>query len=355
MLIRTWNRFATNNDRFGPGHPEYRRAYLINTILVAMAIVFLFFLALNAALLRQGSVAAINLFGIAAAMAALIGFHKRDRIQASAVATVSIEILVLTGLLLLREHRQYAFYWIMIIPLSSFFLLGRRLGRLFTVAVFVCFAALIAFRFEAWREAGFGLESLFNVVLALFSLTLMVGYYEQSRYEAIVALEQKNLELEKLSITDKLTGIYNRIKLDDVLGYEFSNADRYGRTFSIIMGDVDLFKTVNDRFGHVAGDTVLVEIGRLMKNACRRIDTVGRWGGEEFLVICPETKLDGAFGLAERIRKLVESNDFPVAQRVTISFGVSEYATGDDIPALLRRADKALYEAKSKGRNCVRK
>jgi diguanylate cyclase (GGDEF)-like protein len=355
MLIRSWNRFATNHGRFGPGHPEYRRAYLINSILVAMAIMFLIFLALNAAALRQGLVAALNLFGAVAAVAALLWFHRRDRILSSAVATVTIEILVLAGLLLIREHRQYAFYWIMVVPLSSFFLLGRKLGRLFTAAVFVCFAALLVFRFGSWREAGFGLESLFNVALALLSLTLLVGYYEQSRNEAIVALEQKNLELEKLTVTDKLTGIYNRIKLDDVLSYELSNADRYGRTFSIIMGDVDLFKSVNDRFGHVAGDSVLVEMAKLMRNACRRIDTVGRWGGEEFLVICPETRLDGAYGLAERIRKMIESNAFPVARQVTISFGVSEYSPGDDIPSLLRRADAALYAAKSKGRNCVGK
>lgn len=353
MIIRQWNRFATNDDRFGPGHSEYRRVYLINTLLAAMAILFSFLSALNAFGRAPGPGSAAYLAGALSTIAAILYFHKSNRIQAAAILTVLIELAVLAGSLAYREHRQYALYWIAVVPLSSFFLLGRKPGRLFTVSVFLCFALFFGFRFEEWNAAGFGFESLLNVLLALFSLTFMVGYYEQSRHEAILALEQKNVELEKLSVTDKLTGIYNRIKLDDVLNYEIANAERYERSYSIIMGDIDHFKAVNDRFGHIAGDAVLVEIGKLMKTACRRIDTVGRWGGEEFLIVCPETNIDGAYELADRIRKIVASNVFPVAARVTMSFGVSEHTRGDDIPSLLRRADAALYAAKNKGRNRV--
>jgi diguanylate cyclase (GGDEF)-like protein len=351
--LHGWDRFATNGGRFSPGHLEFRRAYLINTILVAMSALFLFFSFLNLVFFRQYEVAIVLTAGALLAALALLQFHLGGRIMLAAIVTVLIEIVVLAGVLVQLGHRQYALYWVTVIPLSSNFLLGRKLGRIVTAIVFAFLAAFVAFHYGEWASDGFSVESLANVALALCCLTLMVNYYEQSRSEADAAIEQKNLELERLSVTDKLTGIFNRNKLDDVLSYELSNAARYDRTFSLILGDIDHFKAVNDRFGHITGDAVLKDFGVLLRSSCRCIDTVGRWGGEEFLIICPETKIDGAWGLAERIRRIVADHPFPISKRVTISFGVAEYRRGDDAAALLKRADEALYAAKNRGRNCV--
>lgn len=160
-------------------------------------------------------------------------------------------------------------------------------------------------------------------------------------------------EVERLSEIDKLTGIYNRRKLDTYMESETQRANRYLHPLSVMLIDIDHFKSINDTYGHTTGDTTLKALaGILMKNI-RNSDIVGRYGGEEFLIICPETTNDEAFVLAEKIRKEVSQYDFPSISQMTISIGIGQYHKKDTINELLNRADSALYQAKDKGRNCV--
>lgn len=167
------------------------------------------------------------------------------------------------------------------------------------------------------------------------------------------ALEKKNIELETLSVTDKLTGIYNRLKLEAVLNKEFERAKRYKGSFSVILVDLDHFKRVNDTLGHQAGDKVLKELAVLFCHNTRKVDTFGRWGGEEFLVICPHTDLLSTKHFAELLRVKLEEYDFGEIGTVTASFGVTSYQVGDSSIELLSRADIALYYSKKAGRNKV--
>ena len=164
---------------------------------------------------------------------------------------------------------------------------------------------------------------------------------------------QAEKELERLSVTDKLTGLYNRNKLDDVLEQEYFRAIRYDRQFSILMADIDHFKEVNDTYGHVAGDKVLEAIGRMLKENTRIVDTSGRWGGEEFIMICPETECSQAVQIAEKIRSMVEQHNFTPAGRITWSIGIAEFHHEKSISSLIEKADDALYRAKKEGRNRV--
>lgn len=166
-------------------------------------------------------------------------------------------------------------------------------------------------------------------------------------------LEQANRELKTLSVTDKLTQVYNRVKLDAVLRIELDRAIRYRTPFSIILLDIDFFKRVNDDYGHSVGDAVLVHLARVLKLAVRSTDTLGRWGGEEFLFILPQTAEEAAYQVAEKIREAVASAVFPVVNHKTVSLGVTTFQTGDNEDRLLLRADAALYEAKRAGRNCT--
>ncbi len=166
-------------------------------------------------------------------------------------------------------------------------------------------------------------------------------------------LALKNEELEQLAIHDRLTGLYNRRKLDESLEQEMTRAARYGRSLSIIMLDLDYFKRVNDSCGHLAGDAVLVETAARLREALRTHDIIGRWGGEEFLVLCPETGLTDATGLAERLRQALAEREFPVAGQLTASFGVTDHRAEDLLDNLLSRVDTALYCAKQNGRNRV--
>jgi polar amino acid transport system substrate-binding protein len=183
-------------------------------------------------------------------------------------------------------------------------------------------------------------------VLYIFAFIVLFILYRQ--YE----LKKHNSQLEKLSVTDKLTGIYNRLKLDEMLMHKKNVYDRYKRVFSVIMFDIDDFKKVNDNYGHQVGDDVLKKISSIAELNKRKSDILGRWGGEEFLIICPDTNLQGALALAEKIREEIEKYDFGI-KTLTASFGVSEYSENDSIEKLIKRADDALYKAKKEGKNRV--
>lgn len=161
------------------------------------------------------------------------------------------------------------------------------------------------------------------------------------------------VEISKLAITDKLTKLFNRLKIEESLENELHRSRRYHNIFSIIFIDIDYFKSVNDVFGHLAGDRVLVEISRIISERIRKTDICGRWGGEEFIIICPETTLSEAADLAETIRQKIEVHNFDNIGFKTASFGVTEYKENDTIDIIVNRADEALYRAKFKGRNQV--
>lgn len=158
---------------------------------------------------------------------------------------------------------------------------------------------------------------------------------------------------EELAITDRLTGLYNRLKLDEVLTYEIAKAKRYHTALSLIIIDVDHFKSVNDTYGHQVGDTVLKEVSNTLRTATRGPDIVGRWGGEEFLIILPNTNLAGALSAAEKIRTAIEEYPFSVVGKKTASLGVSEFLVEETEDSFIERADQALYRAKTGGRNQV--
>ena len=158
-------------------------------------------------------------------------------------------------------------------------------------------------------------------------------------------------KIEELSITDKLTGLYNRMKLDEILNMKIKEYKRYEKSFSVIILDVDNFKDVNDTYGHDVGDKVLIRLSDVLALNMRTTDYVGRWGGEEFVVICENTKLEGAYTLAEHLRKLIEEIKFEVIGYKTISLGVAEVQKGDTISSIFKKVDIALYEAKKTGKN----
>lgn len=166
-------------------------------------------------------------------------------------------------------------------------------------------------------------------------------------------LEKLNRMYAKLSVTDQLTGIFNRRKIDETLQYELERAKRYSTPLSLIMLDIDHFKQVNDTYGHGTGDTVLKEFTNILSDNRRNTDVLGRWGGEEFMLILPETTLENARTLAERIRRRAESHDFPTVGKKTCSLGVVEFKPEDDAVSLVNRVDAALYSAKNSGRNKV--
>lgn len=198
------------------------------------------------------------------------------------------------------------------------------------------------------REALSGLR-YFNI-----SVTFLLLTYLSNLYMKLVA--QAEAKLLQLATTDSLTHLLNRRSLLEIADYELLQRQRYPAPLAFVLGDVDHFKAINDRFGHAAGDAVLVAVSQVLKQTVRQQDSVARWGGEEFLVLMPEATPDTAHIVAERLRAQVSALKVPFGDthiEVSLTFGVGNHRANEPVDAPINRADAALYRGKLAGRNRV--
>ena len=178
-----------------------------------------------------------------------------------------------------------------------------------------------------------------------------LGYVTEVFNDMTAGLRDGRRELERLSITDHLTGLFNRRYLMDMLALEIRRSRRMHHPFAVLMADVDNFKPYNDAYGHLEGDAALARIAAILRDTSRDVDCAARFGGEEFVVLMPETEMAGAVEIAERIRGRM-AGDSVIGEKLTISVGVAQFpADGETPEALLACADAALYQAKRDGRN----
>ncbi len=201
-----------------------------------------------------------------------------------------------------------------------------------------------------------GQPALISVVNDISARKRMEDELKQARTaleEVNDHLQRANHELAAVASTDSLTGLPNRRRLEEAAATEIARSRRYAQPLSVILFDVDWFKTVNDRFGHAVGDAVLREMGARLAVHMRGSDIFARWGGEEFLLLAPSTTLADATILAEKLRCLLADEPFDDAGHLTGSFGVAEFNGAEVFSALVGRADRALYAAKAAGRNRI--
>jgi diguanylate cyclase (GGDEF)-like protein len=191
---------------------------------------------------------------------------------------------------------------------------------------------------EAWQ--------LDEIVLSLAVISVLLSVFATRRWiDAMQFMRRAN--------TDSLTGVNNLRKGYEVLEQEILRARRYQRPLSLIMFDIDHYKEFNDSLGHQVGDGVLKKISKLVLSGLRATDTLARWGGDEFLIICVETDLDTSRQLAERLRRSIEGSPLQGLWNTTASFGVAQFENGDDFNSFTRRVDDRLYVAKTQGKNRV--
>lgn len=191
-------------------------------------------------------------------------------------------------------------------------------------------------------------------LLSLLAGQLAISLVNANHYANLEAeVKARTAELERASIIDKLTQVYNRYKLDEELEREIINASDLNRSFSLILLDIDHFKAINDSFGHLVGDQVLEKFSSVLQAKLGLNFTLGRWGGEEFMIICPGLGASSAMTFAEELRMAISTADFGLNVKVTASFGVAEYDGEVLTRTLVKRADDALYRAKNGGRNRI--
>lgn len=191
------------------------------------------------------------------------------------------------------------------------------------------------------------------VVLFLAIGRALIATHTAETEAAYLALQESNQALERLATTDPLTGIFNRRYFEAVAAAEISRSQRYGTPLSLAIFDIDHFKSVNDRFGHHEGDQVLIRITHLARTHLRTSDTLARWGGEEFIILLPHRDAGQAAKVADSLRSLIARYAFDTVGNLSCSFGVAQLSLDETFDAWVDRADRALYGAKTSGRNAV--
>jgi diguanylate cyclase (GGDEF)-like protein len=250
--------------------------------------------------------------------------------------------------------------WAFFAPLSALFFIDLKaatrwmqafLGLLVISAVFDQTFAAYAHPMPAGLNT---LYFLMNLGCGFILIALMLHYFVKDRESAYTKLQQSEAHIRELMLTDPLTGVANRRHLDDRLAVELSRQVRYGQPLSVILTDIDWFKRVNDTYGHAKGDTVLKAFADHLRESLRTSDFVARYGGEEFVLVLPNTTLEEAAALAERIREATKRIHFEQTElSMTSSFGVTTALPGESMAEVLSRADEAMYQSKSNGRDRV--
>jgi diguanylate cyclase (GGDEF)-like protein len=194
--------------------------------------------------------------------------------------------------------------------------------------------------------------SLLSVV-QLVGLSACVLYMQSYTMQHEKLVRQSNEKLQSMAIRDGMTGLFNHAFMEQLIGDAINRSKRSKNSLGLLMIDVDFFKQVNDSFGHNAGDEVLTHLAKLLEGSKRSTDYLGRWGGDELILLLTDTNLQGAMNVAEKLRNRVSHHTFPHRHPLTISVGASEYQGQDTLVQFIGRADRALYDAKHLGRNRV--
>lgn len=304
--------------------------------------------------LGAGAMVAVNL-GSALLFGACLFLLRLGRLD-EVLALVTLEVMVhaWAAMQALGWDSGFHYYLFVLTPVALFHIGWRWPARVGYVAALCAVYLLIGATAPAAPAVAVGPEVLARLhaanVVATFAF---IAYLAHHYSEAVTEVEE---QLRVLATTDPLTGLYNRRRILEIAESERQRRGQQERGLSVIMADVDGFKQVNDGLGHRAGDTVLRVLAQRLRGLLRAQDAVARWGGEEFLFVLPETDLEGAVRVAEKIRATVAEQPVSVDGRrleLRMSFGVSQIAPQESMESCLVRADRALLQAKEQGKNRV--
>ena len=317
---------------------------------------------------RQGFLDGYRFWGIAAALIGCIGIfhvmfrigmHERTRDGSLILPQIIAVLLVLLAASTLERATQLALIPLILFTLS--FGLFRQSTTALSGLAAACLTTTLVIIAVQGRTDGYG--SAFRtdllhwwVLAGTLPVMILAGREIEKLHQTLRLTRQQLRYFEEKSIRDGLTRLYNRSHMQEELEHAKRLADTRGTLFSICLIDLDGFKQINDRDGHLAGDAVLRSFADTARQMIRDSDVIGRYGGDEFIQILPNTDLRGAIMHAERLRVktyFLRVGNLPLQQRVSLSIGVAQYRSGDRINDLISRADSALYQAKQLGRNRV--
>ncbi len=290
------------------------------------------------------------------------GFNLRFRDPSLTAVQILAAIVTLAGAMYFAPPARDALmvFYCMALLFGAFRFGGQRMLVLAAVAIAAHGGMLLAWH-RANPQAGIesSLVAMVVQMLVLPWFAIMGGYVNDLRFRILDShrhLKSALSRIEEIAVRDELTGVYNRRHIMETLQREISRVQRAASTFSVCLLDLDHFKSVNDTYGHAAGDVVLKRFARIASGALRDVDLLGRYGGEEFLIVLPGADVRGGVVCGERIRAELEQCTWPElkdGRRVTVTAGVATWKQGDSAFSILSRADDALYAGKNAGRNRI--
>jgi diguanylate cyclase (GGDEF)-like protein len=228
----------------------------------------------------------------------------------------------------------------------------RNLG-LFVLIISV----LMFYPNDEWLGTSYTFEFKTRLIYSFLTVSFLFAFYENVRQNSFIRVKEMSQKFEKQAMRDPLSGLLNRRGMRERLQNEFERSQRYKNNLTVMMCDIDNFKSVNDQYGHDKGDEIIKSLGAVFKSVLRKQDSLARWGGEEYLLLLPETNGGQGMQIAEKLRTKIEKKQYTQGNKkfsVTVSIGLHQIVATDTISQAITKADTNLYKAKEEGRNrCI--
>jgi len=341
--------------------PSLYRRYLLTLVLQVIALLtFSLFIFINASL----NIFILVYFDIFATIVTLLSLYqlvvKKNLTLAASISTLLI-FLFLVFFSYVTKGQNFGLAWTFCFPLFAIPLLGKKKGLSIIILFYLILIPMAYSGIKQWDNGLWDWVSFIRYVLITIIIIFIAYFYESTSQKALKIINlSREKEREYLSILenqsqkDQLTKLYNRRYFDDQFSSEYDKVERYHSTFCLIMIDIDHFKQINDQHGHPVGDKILKQFSEVLLDKTRNSDIVSRWGGEEFMLLLPNTEIASAQNIAEKLRKTTFEYSFTHNIRLSISAGVIEIANNNlNKREFMYKIDEALYQAKSSGRNKV--
>ncbi|SHE38532.1 diguanylate cyclase [Vibrio gazogenes] len=330
----------------GRADSEFRESSFIFISLTVLTSILTFFVYYNVFVIPSLLLAAIEAIGILFCLFSYYFLWQSRDPRVAAIILVSVMTSISLLFILGTGNDEFALAFCFLTPVIAIFILGYKLGSLFSLANFICVAYICITDMDNWSPVYFDSISFVHLTTIYFFLFSVSYFYDAGRRRTMVLLEESNRQLQVLSNTDGLTNISNRRFMEKLL-----LDAQVGQWVAII--DIDDFKQVNDEYGHEVGDKVLVSIANILQASVKGIGHVGRWGGEEFLTLFTDTTEDVIESHINQWQKSITDYDFGIGRSVTISCGIAPHLDRFNT-STFSHADEALYRAKTSGKNCFR-
>ena len=338
----------------------YRRLMLTSVFLTICLFAFTAFLFINLSLAKF-TLVVMDAFVIVSSIISLYLIFVKKKIEVASVTATIILFVFLLVFIHLNKNESFGLVWTLCYPLFVVPILGTRKGLLMIALFYAILLPMSYLGIGDWDYGNWSNTSFLRFLIASITVIFIAFFYEStsvSAYQALLKTREKEKsylhELTQLSMTDQLTGLHNRRYFDEQFHIELKKIQRNNNKLCLIMIDIDYFKPINDKHGHQIGDLILKDFSKLLKNRIRSTDTLSRWGGEEFIIMLPDTSISNAAIIAEKMRVAVAKTHFESVGHITASFGVAEVTLEPDSEKqALIHADNALYQAKRNGRNRV--